>query len=253
MLDTLRAVGAVSVMATHCGFNAGAYTEWGALGRLVARMDVGVAIFFLLSGFLLARPWLARARAGLDRPGVGRYLWKRFLRIVPAYVVVTLVALSLIDDNAEVGPAGWLRSLTMTGIYFSPPLPFGLTQTWSLATEVAFYLVLPLLMFLAVGRDRLRLSRVLGVLGGLVIVNVIWLMGGSGRIPVDTGHVNEWLPAYLTWFSIGIALATMQLTPEHPGRIRRAVREMAASPGSCWVVALGLLLVAGTSVAGPTL
>jgi peptidoglycan/LPS O-acetylase OafA/YrhL len=83
VLDTMRAVGAIAVMITHCGFNAGAYTENGALGRMIARMDVGVAIFFVLSGFLLSRAWLARSRAGLPPPGVGRYFWKRFLRIVP--------------------------------------------------------------------------------------------------------------------------------------------------------------------------
>lgn len=253
ILDTMRAVGALAVVATHCGFNAAAYTEWGAAGRLVARMDVGVAIFFVLSGFLLARPWLARARAGLERPTLGRYLWKRFLRIVPAYVVVAVVALALIDDNADLGAVGWLKSLTMTDIYLSRSMPFGLTQTWSLATEVAFYLALPLLMLLAVGRGRLRSGRVLVVLGVLAVVNVVWLLDASGRVPVDTSQVNEWLPAYLIWFGVGIALAMVQLTPEHPGRVRRAVRELAASPGSCWTVALGLLLVAGTSIAGPTL
>ena len=91
------------------------------------------------------------------------------------------------------------------------------------------------------------------VLGILAVVNVVWLLDVSGRVPVDTSQVNEWLPAYLIWFGVGIALAMVQLTPEHPGRVRRAVRELAASPGSCWTVALGLLLVAGTSVAGPTL
>ena len=45
----------------------------------------------------------------------------------------------------------------------------------------------------------------------------------------------------------------VQLTPRAPpAGSARAVRELAASPGSCWTVALGLLLVAGTSVAGPT-
>ena len=253
ILDTLRAVGALAVVTTHAGFNSSFYSEFGAIGRLVARLDVGVAIFFVLSGFLLSRPWLARARAGQAHPPVTRYLWKRFLRIVPPFLVVALAALLLIDDNDGLGPRGWLSALTMTDIYVSQRLPFGLTQTWSLATEVAFYLMLPVLMAIAVGRRRLVPRRVGALLGVLAVVNVVWLLGGSARFPVENGHVNEWLPAYLTWFCVGIVLAMVQVVPEHDGRVPRVVRQLAASPGACWVIVLGLMLVAGTSVAGPTL
>jgi peptidoglycan/LPS O-acetylase OafA/YrhL len=254
VLDSMRAVGALCVLTTHVAFWAGDYQRHGAWGSFLARLDVGVAIFFVLSGFLLSRPWLVRARAGLPGPSVGRYFWKRFLRIVPAYLVVATLALALITGNEGLGPAEWATALTMTDIYLSDALPFGLTQTWSLATEVAFYLVLPLLMLAAVGRrGRLRLPRVAAVLGAMVVGNVVWLLWASAEVPVGSGHVNEWLPAYLTWFAAGIGLATLQVTPEHPGRLQRWVRDLAASPGSCWVVALGLMLVAGTSVAGPKL
>jgi peptidoglycan/LPS O-acetylase OafA/YrhL len=253
VLDTMRAVGALFVLATHCAFNAGAYGENGAFGRLLARMDVGVAIFFVLSGFLLSRAWLVRARRGEGPPPLGRYFWKRFLRIVPPYVVVAVCALALIESNRGIGTGGWVAALTMTDIYASDRLPYGLTQTWSLATEVAFYVVLPLVMLAAVGRGRLRPGRVAVVLLVLVGVNVVWLLGGSARVPVDNGHVNEWLPAYLTWFSAGIALALVQVTPDRQSRVRRLLRDLAASPGVCWTLVVGLMLVAGTSVAGPML
>lgn len=253
VLDTMRAVGALAVLTTHVAFWAGDYQRHGAWGSFLARLDVGVAIFFVLSGFLLSRPWLARARAGLPAPGVGRYFWKRFLRIVPAYLVVAALCVALITSNEGLGPAGWASALTMTDIYVSDTLPYGLTQTWSLATEVAFYLALPLIMLVAVGRSRLRPARVWAVLGVLAVGNVVWLLWASAEVPIGSGHVNEWLPAFLIWFAAGIGLALLQVTPEHPGRLSRAVRELAASPGVCWTIALGLLLVAGTSVAGPKL
>lgn len=254
VLDTMRAVGALAVLATHTAFWAGDYQRHGAWGSFLARLDVGVAIFFVLSGFLLSRPWLARARAGLPAPGVGRYFWKRFLRIVPAYLVVAVLCLALITSNQGLGPAEWASALTMTDIYVSDTLPYGLTQTWSLATEVAFYLALPLIMLVAVGRRRrLRPARVWAALGVLAVANVVWLLWASAEVPVESAHVNEWLPAYLTWFAAGIGLALLQVTPEHPGRLSRAVRDLAASPGVCWTIALGLMLVAGTSVAGPKL
>lgn len=252
-LDSMRAIGALAVLTTHTAFWAGDYQRYGAWGSFLARLDVGVAIFFVLSGFLLSRPWLARARSGLPGPSVGRYFWKRFLRIVPAYVVVALACLALLPDNEALGPAQWASALTMSDIYVSDALPYGLTQTWSLATELAFYAVLPLLMVLAVGRGRLRALRVAGLLALLAAINVGWLLDLSARVPVGSGHVNEWLPAFATWFAAGIGLAMLQVAPEQSGRWGRWARGLASSPGSCWTVALGLMLIAGTSVAGPTL
>ena len=102
-LDTLRAVGALAVLTTHAGFWAGDYTRLGVRGTLLARLDVGVAIFFVLSGFLLSRPYLARAATGQGAPATGRYLWKRFLRIAPVYVLTVVVAL-VSSERTRPGP-----------------------------------------------------------------------------------------------------------------------------------------------------
>ena len=93
----------MAVLTTHAAFWAGSYTQHGYWGSLLARLDVGVAIFFVLSGFLLSRPWIARARLGLPRPKVGRYYWKRVLRIFPVYLVTAVLALSLIPENDGLG------------------------------------------------------------------------------------------------------------------------------------------------------
>ena len=66
VLDTARAIGALAVLTTHPAFQTGNYLGSGVWGTFLARLDVGVAIFFVLSAFLLARPHLARAAA--DRP-----------------------------------------------------------------------------------------------------------------------------------------------------------------------------------------
>ena len=49
-------------------------------------MEIGVPIFFVLSGFLLFRPWVRATAAGRDWPSVRRYAWHRVRRIMPAYV-----------------------------------------------------------------------------------------------------------------------------------------------------------------------
>jgi len=164
VLDTLRAIGALAVLTTHTAFQAGEYLRHGVWGTLLARLDVGVAIFFVLSGFLLARPWLARAATGAPPPSRRRYYEKRLLRIYPVYVVTVVIALVWIPENEGATLRTWVSSLLLADPYTSEQLPHGLTQMWSLTAEVAFYAVLPLLMWVAVGRvHALRPRRVLAL------------------------------------------------------------------------------------------
>lgn len=256
-LDSLRAVGALAVLTTHVGFESGAYTRYDVLGPLLARLDAGVAIFFVLSGFLLARPHLAAAQHGLPRPTTGRYFWKRALRILPVYLVTALLALALYPANDDLGLRDWLLTLLLVNTYVDPLLPAGLTHMWSLAVEVAFYLCLPALMLLALGRGRgLAPRRVAAVLAGLVAVSLWWHLDGAAYWDDrSTGLPLQWLPAYLTWFAVGIGLALVHVR-HVAGSGSRLVAGLAAAgrqPGSCWAMAAGVLLVASTPVAGPVL
>ena len=76
-LTGIRAVAALLVMATHAAYTTGKYTH-GYVGLVYSRMEIGVPIFFVLSGFLLFGPWVQGGcrRAGLRRrcaatPGTG--------------------------------------------------------------------------------------------------------------------------------------------------------------------------------------
>ncbi|TIC88579.1 acyltransferase [Nocardioides sp. GY 10113] len=265
VLDTLRAVGALAVLTTHVAFWTGAYTRHGTWGALLARLDVGVALFFVLSGFLLGRPYLLRAAAGLGAPGTGRYLWKRFLRIYPLYAITVALALGLIHDNRGASPGDWLTTLLMLDNHLGYGFPAGLTHMWSLAVEVAFYLVLPLLMLVGTGRHRpcrtLSPARVAALAAGMVAASVWWTLDGAGRVAeaTTTGEPTEWLPAYLSWFAVGILLALLQVrqerrpTGQRPGRLASAVEGLARQPGVCWTLAGALLLMASTPIAGPTM
>jgi peptidoglycan/LPS O-acetylase OafA/YrhL len=259
-LDTLRAVGALAVLTTHTSFQSGDYLGNGVWGSLLGRLDIGVAIFFVLSGFLLTRPWFARAALSLPRPGTGRYYWKRVLRIYPVYVVTVVVALALIGENAGGTARDWIRTLLLADVYTQDELPHGLTQMWSLAVEVAFYAVLPLLMLLALGRGvspRLRTPRVLVVLVALVGTSFWWHLDLGGRLAdQSTGLPMTWLPSYLTWFAVGMALALAHVLLQRDGPGRAPLRwlvTLGGLPGVCWAAVAGLMLVASTPLAGPTL
>ena len=155
-LTGVRALAALLVVATHAAYTTGKYTH-GYVGLLYSRMEIGVPIFFALSGFLLFGPWVRAAVAGSAGPSLRRYAWHRVRRIMPAYAV-TVLAAYLIYHFRDGGPnpghtwMGLLRNLTLTQIYtdgymFSH-IHQGLTQMWSLAVEVSFYVALPVLAFL---------------------------------------------------------------------------------------------------------
>lgn len=254
-LDTMRAVGALAVLTTHTAFWSGGYAASGLVGPLLSRLDVGVAIFFVLSGFLLSRPWFVRAEKVSEGPSVGAYVWHRFLRIFPLYVLTVVIAYVAIPENHA---ASWAERITTIGLLntiMDTPLPNGLGHMWSLAVEVEFYLVLPLLMWAVLGRSpRLRPRRVHLALTVLVLVWVAWYVMLAQTAWISASR--QWLPAYLAWFVIGIAFAHLHTTSAADARrlglLGRSVVQLGRLPGSCWAAALALLLISATPVAGPT-
>ena len=90
-LTGIRAVAALLVMLTHAAYATGKYTH-GYVGLVYSRMEIGVPIFFVLSGFLLFGPWVKAVATDPPEPSVRRYAWHRVRRIMPAYVVTVLAA-----------------------------------------------------------------------------------------------------------------------------------------------------------------
>jgi peptidoglycan/LPS O-acetylase OafA/YrhL len=249
-LDVLRLIGAVAVLTTHVAFQTGEYFRHGVVGTVLARMDVGVAIFFVLSGFLLSRPWWASAATGTPTPALAPYGRKRLLRIWPVYVVSVVLALSWVPDNEGSSPVEWLVSLLMLDTYLDDTLPFGLTQMWSLSVEVAFYACLPLLMWL--GRPRRGRSYGTVVLVAMVALNVIWVVTIAPAIDESRDWApGLWLPGYLTWFAAGMWLARTHVRHRADPTRTPLVVTLGRQPGVCWVSACGLLLLAATPLAGP--
>jgi peptidoglycan/LPS O-acetylase OafA/YrhL len=206
----------------------------------------------VLSGFLLFRPYAFAVAAGGDRPGAGRYLWRRALRILPAYWVTVTACMLLIEENDTATTSDWVRHALLAQIYEPHALRQGLGHTWSLATEVAFYVVLPVLAFVVLGR-RWRPWRTVAVMGVIaVLVTGGWLAGMAVGV-LDTGLHTMWLPSYAGWFGAGIALATahVALATGTAPRRWRLLDDMARAPLACWAMAICLLAVASTSIAGP--
>ncbi|WP_300676927.1 acyltransferase [Nocardioides sp.] len=246
-LDAVRAAGALMVVLTHVAFNTGQINH-GWPGAVLSRLDFGVALFFVVSGFLLSRPWFQARTAGTPDPALGHYLWKRALRILPIYWVVVVVALAADPANRHASLGDWVSNLTLTQLYRPAPLSSSLTQMWSLCTEVAFYLVLPFLLRLLLGRGRFSLRRTLAGFAGLSVLGLAWTAFAQQIAPSDW-HVGQWLPAYVLWFSVGVAFAACSVVPSVTARLDDVARDLTG----WWILGLALFAIACSDVAGPRL
>lgn len=254
-LDAVRGLAVVLVIATHAAFQTGRY-ETGPLAGSLARMDFGVTLFFLLSGFLLFRPWALARATGRPGPVAAAYLWRRALRILPAYWLALVAAMYLDSANDPGSLETWARHLTFTQVLGGGNLAHGLTQTWSLSVEVTFYLLLPFLATWVLGRGAAwRPRATLLRLGLLEAVTVGWLVLLSHSSDLQADAAGIWLPAHLGWFALGMALAVASVALDVDGddaaRGFRALAEASTSVATCWAVALGVFLVAVTPLAGP--
>jgi peptidoglycan/LPS O-acetylase OafA/YrhL len=221
-LTGLRAVAALLVVGTHAAFATGKLTH-GYVGAIYARLEVGVAIFFVLTGFLLFRPWVRAAAGASAAPDLRRYARHRIRRIAPGYVVTVLVVFALYTvftpgPNPGQSWYGLLRYLTFTQIYTDDYLitllHTGLSQMWSLAVEVSFYAVLPGLAYLllrVVCGGQWQPRRALAALTALAAITPLWLVVVSTTelLPNSAGM---WLPGHLAWFAGGMALAVLEAT-----------------------------------------
>lgn len=153
-LDGWRGISIVLVLCTHLL----------PLGPHELRLNTaagvaGMAIFFVLSGFLITRLLISDGRTG-------SFLTRRLLRIVPLYAVYVLTALWIIDAS----PAIWWRTLSFTANLPPQALVPVTAHLWSLCLEFQFYLLIALgfrlfgarvliaLPLLAIGVTALRMA-----------------------------------------------------------------------------------------------
>lgn len=259
-LEGMRALAAAAVIVYHVAIYTGVtlQPEPGILGNIASRGDLGVPIFFTLSGFLLYRPFAAASLRDADGPSARRYLWRRALRVLPAYWLATVVCLAVFNRDMLTGVWEVVRPLLLLHVYERDVLPLGIGQTWSLSAEVAFYLLLPLL---AVGLARLgrgaagpagRARRQTAALAVLVAVGIgsaiLTHLPSAGDYP----PAHLWLPEYAGFFAGGMALAVLLARAEaDPLRPPAAVRLARTRPGLLWLGAAAAFALACTPLTGP--
>jgi peptidoglycan/LPS O-acetylase OafA/YrhL len=263
-LDGLRVLAALAVLVVHVGGATGFAFSGSPASLLVSHGDIGVPVFFTLSGLLLYRPWASAVLGAGHSPPTIDYLWRRAVRILPAYWVVVVIAILTLNQARTHSVTSWTQYLLLVQVY--NPHPWwdgtgapGLGQMWSLAVEVAFYAILPLLAILLAwfagraGPDAGRRARRL--LTGIAILAVLpFGVTVAEFYPTFKPWVGETLLTLMPWFAPGMALAVLsawaKAEPGADGPVRRLTKTIALSPGVCWLIAGLVFIIACTPVAG---
>ena len=198
-LDTLTAyrfVAAVVVVVSH----ASGLLKLGHREVLASLASLGVAFFFVLSGFVLTWSWSA-----FRSPG--RFYWLRFARIWPLHALTAAIALAL-GFTATTGVV--LLNLGLLQAWSGNPIDYwSLNQpAWTLSCEAFFYALFPVLVtgVRRLSNRALTLTAAGGVAAGLTLVVAV------NQIPALWANGGYWTsifpPSRLPEFVIGICAAT---------------------------------------------
>jgi exopolysaccharide production protein ExoZ len=194
-LQAGRAFAALAVAAFHLSLMMGAPRYGGVpvLQAWTSAGNLGVDFFFVLSGFVI----LMAHDGDIGRPPqVGQYVWKRFVRVYPIYLLYTAVFVVLVlaglgkNSGLPETFSGWISTLTLIRL---SPESTPISPAWTLFHEVGFYALFAVLI----------LSRRVGllVLGGwLAACAVIW------QYPPEQGRTAAavYFSAYAFHFVLGM-------------------------------------------------
>ncbi len=157
-LDGVRTMAVALVMATHFGLHA-------------TQGQIGVDVFFVLSGFLITS-LLLRERDRTNRVSLMSFWRRRAFRLFPALgcaialaLAVSLATTPALRHSTVAGLPYVLGYVGNWGMVFGPPHAGGLlAQTWSLAVEEQFYLIWPLVgvAWLCRTANRRRAAQIVG-------------------------------------------------------------------------------------------
>jgi peptidoglycan/LPS O-acetylase OafA/YrhL len=274
-LDGLRALAVIGIFARHAWGLSGAPSivieiPGGNdldLSPMVVMLSNGVDLFFVLSGFLLARSFIAADLHGDPRPPLRRYFRLRAFRILPAFYLVLAVLLvffvpTMIPSDLVYSAAG-LKSILSHVVMLQTVFPwsYGIwgpaSPFWTLTIEIIFYAAVPWLSWFFF-RNRWRWAL---PLSAMVSFGWLWFARSSLATPfvdaiVDHGgrtgagpafarfFLSKQFPAHLFAFAVGMAVASVYVQ-YRAGRSGPLVRALSTARGSLACMLLGGALVLG--------
>lgn len=192
-VDGLRFLAIAVVLVWHASLRAQRFADGGAglIDGVVAWLphgEVGVSLFFFISGFIIAQPFIK----GMQRdawPSTGDFYQRRLIRIVPPCLIVMAGCFLLLSVAGPVpnAPGFQGREVPLTqsfaasmlylhGLWFNA-VPRLNPPTWSLEIEMQFYLLSPLLLWLYLRVRRFERRMALGA--AILLLSMAAMVAGQ--------------------------------------------------------------------------
>ncbi|MGI3783806.1 MAG: acyltransferase family protein [Janthinobacterium lividum] len=223
-VDGLRFVAIAAVIVFHLALNLAsrnpadyAYPVPGsALQATIRTGELGVQLFFILSGLVLALPFARHHLLGGPRVGLRAYVLRRLTRLEPPYVVVMIGCFLLLVVVHGRSPGALLPHL-LASLGYVHDLVYGRDSlinnvAWSLEVEIQFYVLVPWLTALFAIRSTAARR---GVIALIIVVS-----SAVGPLVADTSpHLHNTLLRFLQYFLVGFLLADLMVLGRlQPGR-----------------------------------
>jgi peptidoglycan/LPS O-acetylase OafA/YrhL len=255
-LDGVRGLSAVGVLIYHVAFITGV-SEWmgqsgsGIWGPITNGLSVCLGPLFVLSGMLLFRAFARSIITDAPKPAISSFLWRRALRILPAYFFLAVGDLLLINLREIHGPWYVLRPLLLFHFFWPGGVSMaGMEQTWTVPAEMTFYLCLPLVAWLA-GKYARRVVDPARRARRMALPLAVFAFVGFGWTAVcylpamasSVFYLSFWPFGYFSLFAAGMALGTLSAYSEVAKRPPAIYRLIVRRPNLCWLAAGVIYLI----------
>jgi peptidoglycan/LPS O-acetylase OafA/YrhL len=221
--DGVRGVGAVLIFATHLCLLADPLPDNNMLGYgwaapVLGHIDLALSAFFVLSGYLIARPYARAYVAGRRRPRLRNYARNRVLRVVPVFYLLTVLVLLRfgLDGTLRSGPGAPQETSTVWQVLgqflfvqgqTGGPAAVPIGPAWSIGAEVGFYALIPIAAagaYVIAARIHDVHARAVIAIGAVAVVTFV-----SIALRAYDKYLFAWLtspPAIMYVFMPGVAL-----------------------------------------------
>lgn len=182
-------------------------------GWWFVRMDLGVKVFFGISGFILSIPFFNQYWFGGKEVNVREYFIRRLTRLEPpflvaitGFLVVHLVILGATFSGYfthYVATLFYLHTLIYDSYSIINPI------TWSLETEVQFYLIIPVIAWLLLKSGKKAQALIISII--LFLISIAF----KGYVLAESPYgLMASLPVFFSHFLVGIGFAYLYLVKE---------------------------------------